>query len=126
MSKLTATIAALCCLVVGLFSGLLIGSLAGGSSQERGANTKAERPATPGGWKLLEEIPARLGPDSRFLPFAEELNRAGLWDPGDYWSISAPTNAFCCAHLMLTLVGEGKVYLEAIAHLGFRGSTQCG
>ncbi len=69
-----------------------------------------------GDWGPLSNIRKRFGPGSWFLPFATKLYEDELWDPEDFWEITA-NPAACDARFSLELHGEGNIWMYVIPNL---------
>lgn len=103
----------------------LLASGCGETESQHSTSTRIDESGTGiPDWGILNSIPGRMGPSSPFHIFATELHDAGAWDPQHYWLIGGPTGVAPKAHMMLTVTGEGKVYVEAVVDLnGLDGDT---
>jgi len=131
MSRLGVAVVAVCGVAVGVLVMLVVDLFTAQTSHElrrdrdRLAARVAELETTPAVAPVAPcEAPASRGPapDEAFdsiLSRAElerfliELASRNVWDPKTYWALTGPFREF---HMMLTVVGEGKVYLEGVIH----------
>lgn len=65
-------------------------------------------------WGPLAQLAEHIGPGSAFHRFATKLIKKDVWKPDRYyWCVAGPLHS-PKVHMMLTEVGEGKVYMEGI------------